>query len=141
MTTVAYKEGILASDGRSTYHDTIECENTQKIFKVENGWIGFAGTLCHFEVLLKHLKDNSVYIRDDVDIYAIFVNAKRQVFSIEIYQNSVHYVRVSDVYAVGSGAMYALGAMAAGATAEQAIKIASKYDIGTNNRVKKVTIK
>ena len=141
MTTVVYKDGILASDGRSTFNDSIEYENAQKIFKVKDGWIGFAGTFCHCQVLLNHLKDDGVYIRDDSDIYAIFVNHKRQVFSIEIYQNAVCYVRVSDVYAVGSGAMYALGAMSAGATAQQAIKIASKYDIGTNNRVKKVIIK
>lgn len=40
-------------------------------------------------------------------------------------------------YAIGSGSHLALGAMMAGATAEQAIKIASKLDLYTGGRVQK----
>lgn len=42
---------------------------------------------------------------------------------------------VSGVYAIGSGAKYALGALEAGAGPREAIRIASVYDSGTNSDV------
>jgi hypothetical protein len=44
-------------------------------------------------------------------------------------------------YAVGSGSHLALGALEAGASPKQAIKIASRYDSGTNNDVRVLKIK
>jgi len=44
-------------------------------------------------------------------------------------------------YAVGSGAEYALGALAAGSTPKESVVIASQYDNGTNSDVRKLTIK
>lgn len=42
----------------------------------------------------------------------------------------------SGVYSIGSGASYALGALEAGATPKKAIKVAAKYDWGTNSDVR-----
>lgn len=42
----------------------------------------------------------------------------------------------SGVYAIGSGSPYALGALESGSTPKKAIKIASKYDWGTNSDVR-----
>lgn len=42
----------------------------------------------------------------------------------------------SGVYAIGSGSNYALGALEAGASPKKAIKVAAKYDWGTNSDVK-----
>lgn len=42
----------------------------------------------------------------------------------------------SGYYAVGSGSSYALGALEAGARPKRAIKIAAKYDSGTNDDVR-----
>ncbi len=56
-----------------------------------------------------------------------------------VYQISSrgYWVRnVSGVYAIGSGSPYALGALESGATPKKAIKIASKYDWGTNSDVR-----
>ncbi len=44
-------------------------------------------------------------------------------------------------YAIGSGSRFALGALAAGATAKQAVKIASRFDAATNDQVHVVSIK
>ena len=41
-------------------------------------------------------------------------------------------------YAIGSGAYFAVGALAAGASPEKAIEIASVFDSGTNNEVEKL---
>lgn len=51
--------------------------------------------------------------------------------------NSGSWTRSSTgVYSIGSGANYALGALEAGASPKKAIKIAAKYDWGTNSDVK-----
>ena len=41
---------------------------------------------------------------------------------------------VDDSYAIGSGGAYAIGALAHGATPEQAVRIAARYDTGTCGR-------
>lgn len=43
-------------------------------------------------------------------------------------------------YAIGSGSDYALGALAAGASAKKAVKIAAAYDSGTNDDVRVMRI-
>ncbi|UDL15913.1 protease [Microbacterium phage Pumpernickel] len=51
------------------------------------------------------------------------------------------WTRTADgFYAVGSGSMYALGALAAGAKPAEAIKIASRYDWGTNADAKELKL-
>jgi len=46
-----------------------------------------------------------------------------------------------DVYAVGSGSTYAMGAMEMGATPQQAIEVAAKYDPQTSSPVNVVKLK
>lgn len=43
-------------------------------------------------------------------------------------------------YAIGSGAKFALGALASGASAEEAVRVASVYDSGTNDDVRVVRV-
>lgn len=47
----------------------------------------------------------------------------------------------SGIYAIGSGMTYALGALEAGASPKKAIRIASKYDGGTNDDVLEIKVK
>jgi len=39
------------------------------------------------------------------------------------------------LYGIGTGASYALGAIAHGATLQEAMKIAKKFDINTNGKI------
>ena len=46
----------------------------------------------------------------------------------------------SDYYGIGSGSPFAIGAMAAGATMEEAIAIAAKFDYGTGGGIQTETL-
>ena len=45
-----------------------------------------------------------------------------------------------DAYAIGSGAQYAMGAMAAGATPREAMKITARYDAQTGKQIEYVKL-
>lgn len=47
----------------------------------------------------------------------------------------------SGQYAIGSGASYALGALASGASAKEAVEVAAMYDKGTGHTINSLTIK
>lgn len=68
---------------------------------------------------------------------AIVIDERRRIW----YRNAdTGYARVRlKVWALGAGCDYAIGAMAAGATAVQAIKIASKFDVWCGFGVSKLT--
>ena len=70
--------------------------------------------------------------RDD-DFSALMVDERRRVWKVEY---NLAHVRYRDRFmAIGSGRGEAIGAMAMGASARQAVLIASRYDISTGRGV------
>jgi ATP-dependent protease HslVU (ClpYQ) peptidase subunit len=52
------------------------------------------------------------------------------------------WLRLHDSHAaIGSGMTFAVAAMQAGSTPQEAVKIASKYDLGTGSGVKSINLK
>lgn len=138
MTTLCYRDGILAADDAVTI-DSVRRGTTRKIAKhKKSGAVaGYVGTmdsgqpwLFAFEAhgankkKLPSLSSESrgLIITKDGDIW---VQESNGMFTLE-----------ADFVAYGSGADFALGAMAYGATAAEAVEIASRFDRGrTSNNV------
>ena len=148
MTTLAYKDGVLASDSMAM-----------------NGW-NILGAKAKIDRIAK--KDGSGYIlfgasARSSSICRAFVDWGRTGFAgpppnlrIDDDNNACGFIfpggdRVimfthdgpnefnAEVFAFGSGGEYAQGAMAAGATPQEALIIASRFDIGTNLPLRVVT--
>ena len=164
MTTIVAIEGrgkvTIAADSRVT-GSSINDGWVQKI--VQNGDFTFAaaGHLRAIQVLeFAHLpqppatnEDGAIVRFVSVELVPAIVtafstakadDAKNQSVLLAIVRGRVYDIYGGDgawvrsprgLYALGSGSRYALGALEAGATAEQAIKIASLYDWGTNGTV------
>lgn len=132
MSVIAWDGKIIASDRMCTWGDTLS--TTRKIFKLANGNIvGFTGTL-GAGLAMKHWYENGADIDKFPDVqksddWTTFVVAdhgwlmfyEKQPFPIEV---------IDKFYAFGSGREVALGVMAMGGSAIQAVKIASKYCSG-----------
>lgn len=138
MTTVCFREGILAADTLIAYN-TITNGERCKIAKCGNYYVALAGSAflrpvlekwvtdgCREDavpkLMMEHVDDFSVIIIDNAGDAFAFDNG----FLVPIY---------APYTAIGSGALLAYGAMAHGASAEEAVAAAALHDKNTGGRI------
>jgi ATP-dependent protease HslVU (ClpYQ) peptidase subunit len=82
---------------------------------------------------LRKVHENAgVTLKEDEE-FCFLVGFDKRVFYI--CQDYSVLVTNTNIYGIGSGAGYALGALAYGASIEEAIKIAKKFDINTGGKI------
>lgn len=140
MTTVAFKDGQMAADTRGTHCDAgiVKCT---KLFrkmvrhspraKSREHILGVCGDMFPAMVFVNwygtgkprpHMLDNVF----DEENFEVLVWTGRKLYEVN---RLCTFVEVEDKFhAIGSGAAYALGAMAAGKSAAEAVRIACRYD-------------
>lgn len=141
MTTIAVKDNIIAYDSRMVEEGTIYSDNYQKMKQVEGYTIFGAGSLTGIAAITKAVlteqynceeseMDNysCIWIAKGGDLQRAFFS-KRGTLVIEPQDPNIHW-------AMGSGADFAIGAMDAGASAREAVKIASQRDVGTGGKIR-----
>jgi len=149
MTTIAYKDDIMVSDSRSCIGDLIYEEDCQKLFTNQGPFlvIGIAGNYQDGMDILDIIKG---YTQIDQVRNIDFKEAKIQASFLGVtYDGKLwHYagdcsfqLRNDLTFAVGSGSDFALGAMASGKTAEEAVIIASRFDVSTNSEIQVVDLR
>lgn len=152
MSTVAYRDGILAADTQGTWDDQPHVLQL-KIFRTERFLIGFSGRFFNAMPVLKWVKDQPEdrhpmdfwqaedaprIVQEDV-MSAHLIDRAGDKF---ILNDTGHCNRIAthrEYDAMGSGGDYACGAMAAGATAIEAIQYAQELDIHSGGPVAYVT--
>lgn len=144
MTTIAYRDGVLAGDGRVTQSDMVVSSDTRKVHRLKDGRLfGWAGTAAQAEELLVALrkgKETPVL----ASLQALLISLDSGGGSsptVSYYEDGVWRVEREKFYALGSGSAFALGAMDHGATAAEAVKIASKRDVSSGGKVRTVKLK
>lgn len=148
MTTIAYRDRILAADDRLTGQSTI-WGSVEKIANVGDRWyVGAAGDLDQVTLFLDWARAQKAVDRRGLprsrppmlnrDTEALVVTA---VGTVYLWTGSACFTRLTaPFYALGSGAKLAMGAMAFGATAAEAVEIAARYDIYTGGSVTTLSI-
>jgi ATP-dependent protease HslVU (ClpYQ) peptidase subunit len=139
MTTIAYRNGILAADSLITAGNRIATSvSATKIIRLSDGrLLGHCGQMRHMKPLVAFLEGRSERYPDmEKDATAIVVHVEGRV--------ELHYGRHPDealeeeaeFFAIGSGAELALGAMAVGVSAIEAVRAAIRFDTGSGGEVK-----
>lgn len=140
MTTIAYKDGIIAYDSRSLCGGTIVDDDFEKSREVDGVRYFFCGTVSDIDDLVAACKakdkeahgDCSALVVENGELYYCGMNDK------ESWKLKIKF----DVpRAIGSGEDHALTAMDMGATAKEAVKWAMKRDTGTGGRVRTYKVK
>ena len=138
MTTITFRDGVVAVDGRSVDGDWIACENTRKLFRVRDGTVAaVVGNYARGVAVVDWLKAGGRGGRPNTEGTTVLV------FSADLitaYENGGRYDVEPEMLAWGSGAPVALGAMYAGASAMEAVKIAARVDPYTGNRVTTMSV-
>ena len=135
MTTIAYRDGVLASDSQAT-----ECglkSSVQKIFRLKDCDIAITGelyTAMKFVQWYGNRKEDVTFESDDDFECIIFADGK--LYSVDRNKILIELRLFEGSYfAFGSGRDYALGAMKMGATAVEAVKIAAEFDSSTGGDI------
>lgn len=131
MTTIAFDGRVLAGDRQANWGGTPI--PTRKVFKVRHprhgAWIwgcsGSAAESTAFDRWAKGLGSPTA-LKGSV---VLAVNEDGAIWTMD---EQLVWVRLdTDCWAIGSGTDYALGAMKAGASAKEAVEIASALDVHT----------
>lgn len=150
MTTISYKDGIMCSDGRMSLGDMIIKDDTEKVFWVNNHLVGVCGrarAINTFVTWLQKMTDYHIVnqevgelvdlvppaLEDDEGYSALVVTPSRQVL---MYEGNTPIDMGLDVpMSVGSGSCFALAAMKAGNSAEEAVKVACELDVYSGGEI------
>lgn len=146
MTTIAYKDGVLAADSQVTYGEDggARKHTCKKLFRKTVG----TGRKAH-DVIIATAGESSpgmifvdwygtdkpipeVFLHLDAD-FTCLVLTPRGLFEYDVYCRGEEITE--DCYAIGSGAKAALAAMHCGKSALEAVRIAARIDPYTGGRV------
>lgn len=142
MTTIAYKDGIIAVDSYSTQGSRVVCNGGNKIKRVRGAIFVATGSVADFDNLHSaYFGENydkaleiSALVIDSKMIYLVGICSDDGFWKIDIAKEKYKSCTL------GSGGDFAQGAMDAGATAKEAVKIACERDVYSGGRVRTIGI-
>ena len=131
MTTIAYRDGVLAADTLVTEQGRI-CGHTKKI-RVHKGVLwGTTGCLIHqgqFDSwMLSGMRGAPPSMKTEANATSSAILIADQ-HLLTFDDHGWDAMPLPEFYAVGSGGPIALGAMAAGASAAEAVACAARFDV------------
>lgn len=145
MSTIAYRDGIMAADSFVTGEGTVWGAGAAKIVRSPGGWLGGATGALSFSVAftrwLNAVKGEE--LRSDQIASALGESFEESEALLVSPGGTIHVLPGRPVLcpietffiASGSGARFAMGAMAAGADAQSAVTIATALDVYTGGKI------
>ena len=135
MTTIAYKDGVIAYDSRQTRNDRIISDNAPKCQVVSGVSFFLSGAVCDEKALIAAYfgtpsavpVECSGYVVDGGNLMMVGHDDKTGIWKQDL--------ELSNPDAIGSGSAYAIAAMDMGASAEEAVRAAMKRDTYTGGKV------
>ncbi|NHC53103.1 proteasome subunit beta [Pseudomonas sp. AU8050] len=141
MTTIAYKDGVIAYDGRQVRNDRIVSDSAQKCQVIDGVSFFLAGTVCDEKALIAAYFGTASPAPVECSGYAVDGGKLMMIGHDDATGIWKQDLDPANPDAMGSGAPYALVAMDMGASAEEAVRAAMKRDIYTGGTIRTVTIK
>lgn len=153
MTTIAYKEGIMASDTMGNCDGDVFYGEV-KLAVTDRYLLGFSGQVGSAADMYLWITENERAGRPPSDFYRsrkelpdyvgnshvlIYDKVNAELWSTDSDGNTVKVRK--PFYAIGSGSRIALGAMYAGATAKRAVNASIELDLYTGGDVVTVDVK
>lgn len=153
MTTIAYRDGVMAADTQMTSSESTRMGHCTKVWKIKGYLVGFAGT----QRLVREAKDfleNNLksgeplpripfFAQEEKDqstngVWGFVVCPQRGIFRYE--ERGLPWEVEADYIAVGSGSDYARAAMYCGKDAIDAVAVAMHFDCGTGGEIRSVKL-
>ncbi|OPA88181.1 proteasome subunit beta [Pseudomonas fluorescens] len=136
MTTIAYKDGVIAYDSRQTRSGSIVSDDCQKLTVVDGVSFFLSGAVCDEKALIAAYFGTPSPVPVECSGYAVDGGRLQMVGHDDKTGIWRQDLDPANPDAIGSGSAYALAAMDMGASAEEAVHAAMKRDIYTGGRVR-----
>ena len=137
MTTIAYKDGIIAADTQVT-DDTYICGRASKIMRLDDGRIMAAsGNIFRSQLFIDWLNGKIEKPVFDESFTAIVISPNGT--AVE-YDKNLIAAPATIPWVAGSGSHFAFAIMHNGGTAEDAVKVACELDIYSSAPINVVKI-
>lgn len=141
MTTIAVRDGVIAADTLVTYNGNGHMMKGLKLFLAGRFAVGIAGEIRYKTPIKNWLEsppenDSEVPRLWDDEWNAILMDAQGKAYVL--LADAIQIIEFP-YFSIGSGSDIALGAMAMGASAREAIEIASRFDNCTNGLVESIS--
>lgn len=136
MTTVVADAnfGLMLCDSRLS-SDGAGNSNARKVFRIRGELYGVTGVYVDSMAFISWVKSGKAEDIPSMEhVQAVCISKERKLYMFD--SDPRPYVIDDKVYAIGSGSNFALGALAAGASPRDAIRIAARYDPGTGGRIR-----
>lgn len=140
MTTIAYKDGVIAYDSQITRGDVITYDDYEKC--IEQAGVKFfcCGTVSDYQRLVDAYFgakpdgniDATALVLDGDSLMMVAVDDATGLWKSPVMRDRP--------YAIGSGTPYAFAAMDMGASAEKAVEMAARRDTSTGGRIRSLWI-
>ena len=141
MSTIAYKDGIIARDSRRLDNGQIVSDKADKLYIMDNVYFFLCGCVCDYQFLIDAYFGKT--LNKDIAIEAVAL----VVDGLDLYEANVFEGRITkvplmkdEICAYGTGGNIALGAMESGKSAVEAVEIAKLRDSRTGGEVRTFTI-
>lgn len=150
MTTIAYRDGVMAADMMMTRGNE-PVYGVVKVFRTKHFLVGMSGSFVNVQPFREMIESWETPGSDPTDLWrcwndeapdfqngvcATIVNEYGDIFSVV----DAPPVRIPAQFdAIGSGACYAMGAMGMGASAAEAVRVAKRFDVNTGGNILKVS--
>jgi ATP-dependent protease HslVU (ClpYQ) peptidase subunit len=143
MTVVAFTSGVLACDSQIS-SGTTAWASVRKIRRVKNWLIGAAGDLDSMTAFLKSFNPDTIHEPDKLcansALEALMISPEG-VVNYREGSGIITKIKHDGFIAIGSGGVEAMCAMAAGATAVEAVKIAIRFNKGCGGKIYKLELR
>ena len=136
MTTIAYKDGIIAYDSRATAGDFIIDDDFDKKLEYEGATFFLAGSLTDFAKFAECFVHEYKVPKNTNCVALVIYDGALWKAAVDADGMWKHKIEVSKHYAIGNGDQIAVAAMDLGQSAEDAIKAASARDTKTGGKIR-----
>lgn len=138
MTTLVYRDGVLAADSRGTRNGMICPGAVSKVYIVDGRLVGFVGDSAFGQRFVRDLREGREPADLEGEAIAVVVDSDG---TVRVHQNATWYVEEGPFAAWGTGLAAALGALHMGATADQAVEAACEVDPNSGGPVQIVSLR
>lgn len=139
MTTIAYRDGVMASDSRAYSGSRNYIGSKNKIHRLSNGsLIGLSSSVVgECERLKRFVEGRGVELECELDmpVQALLVTVDGSVYYFSEGRSFSGPIN-NDYFAIGSGEQYAIVSMSLGASAAKSIETAIEFDVWTGGDIK-----
>ncbi|WP_025126463.1 proteasome subunit beta [Pseudomonas sp. PH1b] len=140
MTTIAYKDGVIAYDSRATRGTVITDDDCEKLQECKGVRFLCTGATCDFDALIAGYFGEHSPSPVEASGYAIANGSLWMIGHDDKTGPWKTRLSLGNADAIGSGSPFALTAMDMGATAEEAVGMAAKRDSCTGGKIRTVRI-